>query len=486
MVTRKNGQKTILPRPPVVTVMGHIDHGKTTLLDCIRKTNVAAREFGGITQHIGAYQVEISFGREKKRITFIDTPGHEAFVKMRARGAGVTDIVVLVVAADDGVMPQTKEAIDHAKAAAVPLIVAINKIDLPTANPKMVREQLVKIGVVPEDFGGDTPVVEVSAKEGKGIEDLLEMIILVAELQGLKADYRKPFRGTVIESFRDKRRGPVVTILVQEGKLRVKDEVYSMGRREKIRAMFNDRGRRIEEALPSMPVEVLGFSSVLPLGTIVSGKKEEGEGEKILKKRRRREEKTFKLIVRADTEGTKEAILDSLKGRKVTVILAGTGEITESDVFLAKTSTAQILGFGVRVPQSVGKLAAEEGVEIKTYRLIYRLLEDLEKGIEQIFRKRGKTVLGRGEILAQFQGTTARIAGIKVLLGRLKLGEKITLLRRGEVVGEAEIATMRHWKEEIKIAREGEECGITFSPPLDFQIKDVIECYRVNGEAKNR
>jgi len=483
----KKEKKSTLPRPPVVTIMGHIDHGKTTLLDRIRRTNVVAQEFGGITQHIGAYQVEVPLGKEKRKITFIDTPGHEAFVKMRARGAQVTDIVVLVVAADDGVMPQTKEAIEHAKAANVPLIVAINKIDLETANPAQVKEQLVKVGVVPEEFGGDVPVVEISAKEGKGIEDLLEMILLLAELKNLQADFQKPFKGTIIESFLDRRKGPVVTILVQEGTLKVRDEVYWDGKKEKIRALFDDRGKALKTASPSTPVEVLGFSNIPPVGTIVSGEKRE-EKKEISAKKKIKREKSFNLILRADTEGTKETILDSLKDyEKVEVILAGTGDITESDVFLAKTSNAQILGFNIRVPPSVQRLAEAEKVQIKTYKLIYHLLEDLEKGIEEVFKVKEKEILGKGEIIAQFQGTKARIAGVKVLFGRFKIGEKIQILREGEVVGETQIATMRHLKEDIKVAKEGEECGMTFSPPLDFRIKDVIECYRAeNGEPEGK
>lgn len=486
--TRRPGKKSAsLPsRPPVVTVMGHIDHGKTTILDSIRQTNIAAQETGGITQHIGAYQVEITppGSSEKKKITFIDTPGHEAFTKMRARGAMVTDIVILVVAADDGVMPQTKEAIEHARAAGVPMIVAINKIDLASADPNKVKEQLVEAGVLLEELGGDVPAVEVSAKEKKGITELLEMILLVAELAGLKADPRADFQGGVIESRLDPQTGPLATVLVKQGTLQVGDEVYWAGKKEKVKALFDDRRKRVARALPAMPVEILGLSSVPPTGAIIS-REPVTPRPSSAKKRKTRRGKVINLLVKADTEGTKEAVIDSLKGLSlgkkaaVEIVFGGTGPVSQSDVFLAKVSEATIVGFNVDFPSPIARLAEAEGVEVKRHNLIYKLLEDLEKGFqEKLAPKPSGGLLGKGEIIARFEGTKAKIAGTKVVLGSLKPGERVRLLRDQEVVGASRIATIHHLKEAIKVAKEGRECGLTFDPPLDFKIKDIVECYR--------
>lgn len=472
--------------PPVVTVMGHINHGKTTILDSIRQTNVAAQETGGITQHIGAYQVEVTLpdSSEKKKITFIDTPGHEAFTKMRARGAMVTDIVVLVVAADDGVMPQTREAIEHARAAGVPIIVAINKIDLASADANKVKEQLVEAGVLLEELGGDIPAVEVSAKEKKGITELLEMILLVAELADLKADPGAGFQGGVIESRLDPQKGPLATILVKQGTLRVGDEVCWEGKKEKVRALFDDRRNRVTKALPATPVEILGLSSVPPTGVVI-GREPVTPQPPSIKQRKTKRGKTINLVVKADTEGTKEVVSDSLKslslGKKtvVEIIFGGTGPVSQSDVFLAKASEATIVGFNVDFPSPIAKLAEAEGVEVKLYNLIYKLLEDLEKGFqEKLAPKPSGGLLGKGEVVAQFEGTKAKIAGTKIVLGSLRLGERVRLIRDQEVVGESRITTMRHLKEAIKVAKEDQECGLTFDPPLDFEIKDIIECYR--------
>jgi len=476
----------LLRRPPVVTVMGHIDHGKTSLLDAIRKTDVAKQEFGGITQHIGAYQVEVTLPNtpEKKKITFIDTPGHEAFTKMRARGAGVTDIVVLVVAADDGVMPQTIEALEHTRAANVPLVVAINKIDLETARPREVKEQLVKAGVLLEGFGGDVPVVEVSAKKKKGLKDLLEMILLVAEMAELKANPDGLLEGAIIESRLNPKMGPLATVLVKQGTVKSGDEVYLGTRKEKIRAMFDENQRKVLKATPSTPVEVLGFSSVPPIGSALTGKKTEEVIKPQVKKEKDKKIRVVNLIIRADTEGTKEVVVDSLKKvplkeAKVGILLAGTGDISESDIFLAKASEAIVVGFDVKLPSSVKTLAKAEKVEVKIYKLIYDLLEDLQKGFEErLASKVSKELVGRGEIIAQFQGTKARIAGVKVTFGSFKPGEAARLVREKRIIGKAKITTMRHLKEDIKTAKLGQECGFTFTPPLDFKIKDIVECYR--------
>lgn len=486
--TKRPGEKSTSspPRPPVVTVMGHIDHGKTSLLDSIRETDIAAQEAGGITQHIGAYQVEVApaGSSTKKKITFIDTPGHEAFTKMRARGALVTDIVVLVVAADDGVMPQTKEAIEHTRAAKVPMVVAINKIDLPSADPNKAKEQLVEAGILLEELGGDVPAVEVSAKEKTGIAELLEMILLVAELADLKADSRGPFKGVVIESRLDSQRGPLATVLVKRGTLRVGDEFYLETGKEKVRALFDHQGKRVLKALPAAPVEILGLSTVPPTGTLISHKPIPPQPSPV-KRRKIRREKTIDLVVKADAEGTREAVVDSLKnlslGQKarVEIVFGGTGNISESDVFLAKASGATVVGFNVDLSPAMAKLAETERVEIKLYNLIYKLLEDSEKGFkEQLAPKPAGNLLGKGEVIARFEGTKAKIVGVRVVLGSLKLGEKIRLVRNQEAVGESKIATMRQLKKDIKVAKEGQECGLSFEPPLDFKIKDIVECYR--------
>lgn len=483
---KKDASIKLLPRPPVVTVMGHIDHGKTSLLDVIRRSNVADQEFGGITQHTGAYQAEVVLpgSSGKRKITFIDTPGHEAFTKMRARGASVTDIVVLVVAADDGVMPQTMEAIEHTRAAKVPMIVAINKIDLEAANSKAVKEQLVKAGVLLEGFGGDVPVVEVSAKEKKGIDSLLEIILLVADLADLKANSRASFEGVVVESRLDSQKGPLAAILIKKGTLKTGDEVYLGAKKEKIRAMFNSQQKRVSEANPSMPVEVLGFSSVPQTGSVVTGIKAARLVKPLLVVKTDKGGEVLNLIIRADTDGTKEAVVDSLKNIsleevKLEILLAGTGNVTESDIFLAKASKATVVGFNVRIPPAVQKLAQTEKVKIKIYNLIYKLLEDLEKNFKEMLApEAAEELIGQGEIIARFQGTRAKIAGVKVTFGTLRRGKSVMVLRGGKEVDKVKIATMHRLKEDVKIAGTGQECGLTFDPSLDFKVKDIVECYR--------
>lgn len=483
---KKTISAELLPRPPVVTVMGHIDHGKTSLLDVIRQSNVADQEFGGITQHVGAYQAEVvlSDSPRKRKITFIDTPGHEAFTKMRARGASVTDIVVLVVAADSGVMPQTEEAIEHTRAANVPMIVAINKVDLEAANSKAVKEQLVKAGVLLEGFGGDVPVVEVSAKEKKGIDSLLEIILLMADLADFKASPRASFEGVIIESRLDSQKGPLATILVKKGTLKTGDEVYLGAKKEKIRAMFDSQQKRVSEATPSTPVEILGFSFVPQTGSAVAGEKATEAVKSLPEARIDRKGEVLNLIIRADTDGTKEAVVDSLKNislerAKLEILLAGTGNVSESDIFLAKVSKAVVVGFNVGVPPAVRKLAQTEKVEVKLYNLIYKLLEDLEKNFEEMLApKATEELTGRGEIIARFQGTETEIAGVKVTFGTLRRGKMVKILRGRKEIDEVKIATMRRLKEDVKIARIGQECGLTFDPSLDFKVKDIVECYR--------
>lgn len=490
-----------VPRPPVVTVMGHINHGKTTLLDTIRKTNVAGKEFGGITQHIGAYQAEVKLAgsQEKRKITFIDTPGHEAFTKMRARGAQVTDIAVLVVAADDGVMPQTREAISHIKEAAVPLVVAINKMDIPGVDAPKVKKQLVEAGVLLEGCGGDVPAVEISAKTGAGVNELLEMILLVADLKNLTVDKAGSFQGVVIESHLDNRKGLVGTILVRKGTLKVGEEILIEGRREKVRAMTDDRGVRVRFAGPSVPVEVIGFNKVPRVGAKVEAIRTGREvsdqkmdtrfrpAEGLKKLPEAYEKRVLKIILRADLEGTREAVVDRLEQigpeeARFKIIFSGTGNICESDIFLAKVTGGIVVGFNVKLPPSVSKLAETEKVEVRLYKLIYELLEDLSKKAEKfLVTEVAEEVLGRGEIVAEFEGTKAKIAGAKVKDGVLRVNDKVRILRGEKVIGEGRIATMRRVKEDIQKSTAGEECGVTFSDKsLDFKIGDVVECYRVN------
>jgi translation initiation factor IF-2 len=497
-------KSNLVPRPPVVTVMGHIDHGKTTLLDAIRKTNVVGKEFGGITQHIGAYQAEIKLAgsQEKRKITFIDTPGHEAFTKMRARGAQVTDIAVLVVAADDGVMPQTREAISHIKAADVPLVVAINKIDIPGVEPEKVKKQLVESGVLLEKHGGDVPVVEVSAKEGKGVNELLEMVLLVTDLKNFTADETGPFQGVIIESHLDNRRGSVGTVLVKNGTLKTGAEFLVGGLRGKVRAMTDDRGRKIDFAGPSVPVEVIGFNEVPEVGVMIGAvgvgerglsQREDAEflpSEETEKEIQAYEKKVLKIILRTDVEGTREAVVDRLKQVKpkevrVKVVLSGTGSICDSDIFLAKATGGIVVGFNAGLSQAVSKLAEMEGVEVRLYKLIYELLEDLSKRSKKLLVSEGaEEVLGKGEIVAEFEGTKVRIAGVKVTDGVLRAEDRARIVRGEKVIGEGKIATMRHLKKDIQKSEAGRECGVTFSDEgLDFKVGDVVECYRTRRKS---
>lgn len=492
------------PRPPVVTVLGHVDHGKTTLLDTIRHTNVAAGEFGGITQHIGAYQVE----RGGRRITFIDTPGHEAFTALRARGAQVTDVAVLVVAADDGVMPQTVEAINHAKAAQVPIVVAINKVDLPQANPERVKQQLAELGLVPEEWGGDVVMVPVSARTGQGIDDLLEMILLVAELHDLRADPRKPARGTVLEARLDRGRGPVATVLVQEGTLRVGDGVVVGEVYGKVRAMTDDRGQRLQQAGPSTPVEVVGLSDVPTAGDLLEVVPDERRAKAIAEERRERrraaelaqarkgsleelvEVRELRLIVKADVHGSLEAITNALQRVqtdevKVNVLHAAVGAVTESDVMLAAASRAVVLGFNVRPDPAARKLAEQEGVDVRLYRLIYEALDDLQALIKGLAApKVTEVVLGHAEVRRIFHiSRVGTVAGCYVRDGRIPRSAQVRLVRDGAVVYEGRLASLRRFKDDVREVAAGFECGMVLENFQDIKEGDVIEAYAVQEQA---
>lgn len=489
-------------RPPVVTILGHVDHGKTTLLDSIRKTHVTAQEFGGITQHIGAYQVTIN----GKRITFLDTPGHAAFTAMRARGANLTDIAVLVVAADDGIQPQTIEAIDHAKAAQVPIIVAINKIDVPDAQPDVVKQQLTAYGLVSEEWGGDTIMVALSAKSGTNIEQLLEMILLVAEVQELRAVADKPATGAVVESKLDKQRGPLATILVQEGTLRVGDPIVVGMVAGKIRAMADDKGQALREAGPSRPVEIMGLSEVPVAGDLFEVVDDERKAREIAEARQTkvREErlqahvslqnlssmvasgqvKDLNIIAKTDVAGSIEAISQALKQIvheeiRVNIIHAGVGDITESDVLLASASNAIIVGFHVRIEPQARIIAEESGIDVRIYTVIYDLVDDVEKAMVGMLKPiLEESVLGHAEVRATFKiSRLGVIAGCYVIDGLIRRGTRIRVKRNSEVVYTGNLDSLKHIKEDVREMAQGFECGISLDHYNDWQEGDIIESF---------
>lgn len=491
-------------RPPVVTVMGHVDHGKTSLLDAIRKTNVIETEAGGITQHIGAYQVEVS----GKKITFLDTPGHEAFTSMRARGAQVTDISILVVAADDGVMPQTIEAINHSKAADVPIIVAINKIDKPGANPDRVKQELTEQGLVCEDWGGDVIMVPVSAKKGEGIDTLLEMVLLVAEVGELKANPRRQARGTVIEAKLDKSRGPVATLLVQKGTLKIGETIVAGSVFGKIRAMVDDKNRRVKSAGPAMPVEVLGFSEVPEAGEIFMAIKDEKDARyaaqiQSIKKREQEMRKNSKvslddlfsriaegdvkdlnIVIKADVQGSAEAVKQSLEKLstaevKVNVIHVGVGGISESDVMLADASNAIIIGFNVRPVAQASQAVEATGVDMRLYRVIYDAIEDVKKAMVGLLEPEYKeNVIGQVEVRDTFRvPKVGVVAGSYVTEGRVTRQSQVRIVRDGIVIWEGNIASLKRFKDDAKEVLQGYECGIGLENYNDIKVGDIFEAF---------
>ncbi len=496
--------KDLKTRAPIVTVMGHVDHGKTSLLDAIKKTNVTKTEAGGITQHIGAYLVSIN----NKKICFLDTPGHEAFTSMRARGAQVTDIAVLVVAADDGVMPQTIEAINHAKAANVPIIVAINKIDKPTANVDRIKQELVEHSLVPEDWGGDTITVPVSARTGEGIEELLEMILLVAEMEELKANPNRKAVGTIIEAQLDKGKGPLATVIVQKGTLKVGSIVVSGSAHGRVRAMFDDKGRRVKKALPSTPVVILGLSEVPNAGELLYEVEDEKTTRTIAEKHQEKlreqqikteqkvslddlferikqgEIKDLNIIIKADVRGSIEALKQSLEKLntdevRTNVIHSGVGGITESDVMLASASNAIVVGFNVRPNLNAIEVAKREKVDIRTYRVIYDAIEDIKAAIKGMHAPTiVEEVLGRAEVRATFKlpnGTT--IAGIYVLDGKITRNAKVRLLRNDVVVYEGNVASLKRFKDDVREVLSGFEAGVGLENYNDVKEGDLIEAY---------
>jgi len=484
-------------RAPIVTVLGHVDHGKTTLLDAIRKTNVTATEAGGITQHIGAHQVEI----DGRKITFIDTPGHEAFTALRARGAKVTDIAILVVAADDGVMPQTIEAIDHARAAEVPIIVAINKIDKPEANIDRVKTQLSEIGLIPEEWGGDTIMVPISAKKNIGIEQLLEVVLLLADIMELKARYNIPARGTIIETVLDKGKGPVAMAIVKEGALKVRDIIVAGGLYGKVRALFSDKGERLKKAIPSMPVQIIGFPKLPIAGenfTVVENEKKAKEliaqwSEEVKKEetisleniRGRIESgelKSLNLILKGDTQGSLEALEKFLneinvEGIGLSLVRRGVGNITEGDVLLAKASKAVIVGFNVGLETGVAKLA--ESISIKTYDIIYNLIDDITLALRGLLKPVKKEVfLGRAEVRQVFTSSkVGNIAGCYVIDGKIVRNSNIRIKREDNIIFEGRITSLKRFKEDVREVASGYECGILIEGFGDYKGKDIIESY---------
>ncbi len=493
-------------RPPVVTVMGHVDHGKTSLLDAIRKSKVTATEAGGITQHIGAYTVTIN----GEKITFLDTPGHEAFTAMRARGAQITDIVILVVAADDGIMPQTAEAINHCKAANVPIVVAINKIDRPGANVDKVKQELTEYELVPEDWGGDTICIPVSAHTKEGIDTLLEMVLLTAEMQELKANSNRNGKGTVVEAKLDKGRGAVATLLIQNGTLNVGDSIIVGSTYGRIRAMFDDKGNKIKSAGPSIPVEILGLSEVPAAGDRFHQVKDEKTARDIAEKRKQkiREEylqsthkvsledlynqikegkvKELNIIVKADVQGSIEALKQSLQKLsneevKVRVIHGAVGAITETDVTLASASNAIIIGFNVRPDSNAQAAAEKESVDVKTYRVIYNAIEDIKAAMVGMLEPDYKEViLGKAEIRQIYKiSNVGTIAGCYVLEGKMVRNCKVRIIRDGIVIFESELASLKRFKDDVKEAAEGYECGLSIEKFNDIKEGDIIEAYDI-------
>jgi len=500
--------RDLKPRPPVITILGHVDHGKTSLLDAIRQTNVAGGEAGGITQHIGAYQIE----KEGRLITFLDTPGHAAFTAMRARGAQGADIVVLVVAADDGVMPQTREAIAHAKAARVPIIVALNKIDKPNANPDRVKQQLAEQELVPDDWGGDTTVVPVSAKQRQGIGDLLAAILLVADSIDIRANPQGKTIGTIIESELDKAKGVMSTLLVQNGTLKNGDVILAGTAHGRLKAMFDYRGKPLAKAGPSTPVRVMGIDEVPAAGEIFEVVPSEREAREIVLKRQEAnkeqataskmsledlfarfsagEVKELRLILKADVQGSLEPIVKEINNLSsgdiaIKVLYSETGNIGENDIMLASASKAIIVGFNVQAEVAARRLAEAEGVSIRLYDIIYRLTEDIEKALKGMLQPEfTEKIIGKAQVLAVFPvSKIGKIAGCRVTEGELRRNGKIRLHRGSDLVYQGEVASLKHEKDDVREVRQGYECGLNLKNFNDVLVGDLVECYILEKSA---
>ena len=494
------------PRPPIVTVMGHVNHGKTRLLDAIRQTNVMDTEAGSITQHIGAYQVTI----DGQKITFLDTPGHEAFTAMRAHGANITDVTILVIAADDGVMPQTIEAINHSRAAEVPIVVAINKIDRPNANIDLVKQQLADAGLVIEEWGGNTVCAQISAKEKMGISELLESVLLVAEMEELRASPSQPAAGVVIEAEMDKTRGPLATVLIQTGTLKLGDTIVVGNTWGRVRAMFNDVGKRIQKAEPAAPVEVLGLNGVPQVGDTLTAVADERQAQTLIEKRKAEMEqesslaaksvslnnlydqisagrvKELNVILKTDVQGSIEPIRISLEqlgteGVQVRIIHSGTGNITESDVMLAIASKGLIIGFSVSSEEGAKRLAGTRGIDIRYYNVIYSLVDDVDKALKGLLEPTYVEVIdGRAEVRAVFPaGKGAKAAGVYVTDGKINRNASVRVRRGEEVVSESTVSSLKRFKDDAKEVATGYECGVGIKDFNEFEVGDMLEFYRM-------
>ncbi len=499
--SKSTSTKSQHSRPPVVTFMGHVDHGKTTLLDAIRKSDVVSTEHGGITQHIGAYRVV----HKNRQITFIDTPGHAAFAKMRAQGSQVTDVVVLVIAANDGVKPQTREALSHIKAAGVPFLIAINKIDLPDINIERLKGQLAEDGVVVESYGGDVVTVEVSAKTGKNLNQLLDMILLVSDLKERLADPKGKLKAVVIETHQDKQKGIIASLLVKNGTLKVGSELEIGGQKIRVRSLTDEHGRAVTEAGPSTPIELMGFKTMPLVGLIIGDasmseskqdpvqpvtevskksltKKETKEEGEDTEENEEDEKQSIKIVLIADVAGTLEAITSNLSD-EVEIISKSVGEVTESDVLLADTTKATIIAFNTKIASSAKRLAEIEKVKIRSYRIIYKLFEDLEKQVLKILEPTiDEEVVGEAEVIAVFEMKDEKIAGCKVKTGEIDKTLPIHIKRDDEIISDTKIKSLQREQEKIDKVKAGNECGITFKPRVDFRVKDVIISYRIIDE----
>ncbi|OGH04589.1 MAG: hypothetical protein A2W22_04975 [Candidatus Levybacteria bacterium RBG_16_35_11] len=474
--TNKN-KKNEFDFPPVVAVLGHVDHGKTTLLDAIRKSNIAEREHGGITQKIGASTIEIVHDSKVRKITFIDTPGHEAFSLMRSRGAMAADIGLLIVSSTDGVMPQTKESISHLKAAKIPFIVVLAKSDLATKNVEKVKQQLSKEKIAIEGYGGDVPIIEVSAKANTNIKELLDLILLVFDMNKSQYNYsaQSPLWGIVIESKLDLKAGPKATVIIKNGTIRLRDELYSEGIRCKVRSLLNDKGESLKEALVGDAVEVLGFESVPKVGTAVTSTLKESTETKEEKRLKfeELEEGLPAFIIVADTLGSLEAIIEALP-KEIQIALQKTGDIETSDVLYAKSTGAIVLGFNIKVKSDVLKLALTEKVLIRTYTLIYEMLDEIEDLLEGKRLDMQEQIYGKAKIMARFPFEKTEVLGLSVIEGRIAKGDKVRISRKDTVIGESTVTSVRQGKDQVSKVEKGKECGIIVSPFLDFNIGDMI------------
>lgn len=481
------------PRPPVVVVLGHVDHGKTTLLDYIRKTNIAKKEYGGITQKIGAYEVLLNIsGYPINKITFIDTPGHEVFSKLRSRGAEVADIAVLIVDACDSVMPQTIESFYHIKNAKIPFIVAANKIDLPSANPQKVKRDLAKHNVLVEGMGGNIPFVTISAKTGQGVNDLLELILFIASEKNLSYSPQNPLSAYIIEAKKEKA-GITVSAIIKDGCLKVGEVIYALDKKCKIRALINDRGQFLKEVFPSTPFVLLGFEKLPEVGVeLTREEKREEKKATILKEDvssktiddwlKKTEEKKLFLIVKADSYGSLEAIISQISSFKnLEIVMASVGEITRSDLFLAKAAKAIIIAFNVPVTKKIFELAKEEKVIIKSYSLIYEIIEEIKEAVSFLKEKKEQIakIKGEAKILANFIIEGERIAGVKVIQGKISLGDQVEIYRGERLLGRAKIVSLKQKAKKVETVCKNEEAGMIFSPPLDFSIGDMVKSYSI-------